>query len=321
MRPRLDARLRATMALGAASILTLVAGARPAPAADPAGGFAAPVGVARVPVTIALRDGSLVAGRRLRVAGRVHGAPSGREVVLEHRTRRGRWTAIARGRTGTGGTFRLVGPASRSGLVRVIAPAAAATAGPAPSSRERGVRVAALVRIERTRTSVRVGATAAVAGRVRPGGAGRLVLLQRRAGRRWITLDRARTRAAGRFALRHRPRVSLSARLRVVTVAGANLAAGRRGAGRLDALRPARASWYGEGQALACGGRLTPNMMGVAHRTLPCGTRVTIRFRGRQVRVPVVDRGPYVGGREWDLGPGVRRALGFDGVGTVWVAH
>jgi len=41
----------------------------------------------------------------------------------------------------------------------------------------------------------------------------------------------------------------------------------------------------------------------------------------RQVRVPVVDRGPYAGGREFDLGPGVRAALRFDGVGTVQVAH
>jgi rare lipoprotein A (peptidoglycan hydrolase) len=41
--------------------------------------------------------------------------------------------------------------------------------------------------------------------------------------------------------------------------------------------------------------------MGVAHRTLPCGTLVTFRWNGRQVTVPVIDRGPYVAGRQWDL--------------------
>jgi rare lipoprotein A (peptidoglycan hydrolase) len=62
-------------------------------------------------------------------------------------------------------------------------------------------------------------------------------------------------------------------------------------------------------------------MMGVAHKALPCGTRVTIRYRGRQVRVPVVDRGPFSGAREFDLGPGVRSALRFEGVGVIHVAH
>lgn len=45
---------------------------------------------------------------------------------------------------------------------------------------------------------------------------------------------------------------------------------------------------------------------------------MTIRYNGRQVTVPVIDRGPYVGGREWDLTGATARALGFDGVGTIW---
>jgi rare lipoprotein A len=61
--------------------------------------------------------------------------------------------------------------------------------------------------------------------------------------------------------------------------------------------------------------------MGVAHKSLPCGTLVTIRHRGRQVRVPVTDRGPFVGPREFDLTAAVKQRLGFAGVGTVWVAY
>ncbi len=136
-----------------------------------------------------------------------------------------------------------------------------------------------------------------------------------------MTIDRARTRSGGRYDLHYRTRDSISAPLRV-RVAGSRRATGRtRGVGRLEAFRPALASWYGEGQALACGGHMTPGMMGVAHKSLPCGTKVTIRYRGRQVRVRVVDRGPYSGAREFDLGPGVRAALHFDGVGTVQVAY
>ena len=156
---------------------------------------------------------------------------------------------------------------------------------------------------------------------MRPAISGRLVVLQRRAHRRWVTIDRTRTRGHGRFTLRYRTRDAISAPLRV-RVAGGHRVTGRtRNVGRLEAFRPALASWYGEGQALACGGHLTPGMMGVAHKSLPCGTKITIRYRGRQVRVAVVDRGPYSGAREFDLGPGVRSALHFDGVGTVQVAY
>jgi len=58
--------------------------------------------------------------------------------------------------------------------------------------------------------------------------------------------------------------------------------------------------------------------MGVANKTLPCGTLVTLRYAGRMVRVPVIDRGPYVAGREFDLTEATKRALGFGGVGEVW---
>ena len=73
-------------------------------------------------------------------------------------------------------------------------------------------------------------------------------------------------------------------------------------------------SWYGPGfygHGTACGYTLTENLMGVAHRTLPCGTMVTFRNprNGRVITVPVVDRGPYVAGRIWDLTGGACSAL------------
>ena len=182
-------------------------------------------------------------------------------------------------------------------------------------------RVRTSVSVLARRTRVRAGRLVRVAGRVRPAVVGRLVVLQRVRGHRWVTLTRTRTREGGRYVLRYRTRESASAPLRVRVAGASGMTRRTRRIGRLEAFRPALASWYGEGQALACGGHLTPGMMGVAHKSLPCGTKVTIRYRGRQVRVPVVDRGPYAGGREFDLGPGVRAALHFDGVGTVQVAH
>ena len=75
-------------------------------------------------------------------------------------------------------------------------------------------------------------------------------------------------------------------------------AAGSDRARRVNVYRPASASYYGPGlygNRMACGGTLTPGTVGVAHKTLPCGTKVHLRYRGRTVTAPVIDRGPFVG--------------------------
>ena len=81
-------------------------------------------------------------------------------------------------------------------------------------------------------------------------------------------------------------------------------------------------SWYGPGfygNGTACGEKLTKTLMGVAHRTLPCGTLVTFRnpANGRTVTVPVVDRGPYVSGRTWDMTKGMCDYLDHCFTGTI----
>jgi rare lipoprotein A len=89
---------------------------------------------------------------------------------------------------------------------------------------------------------------------------------------------------------------------------------------RLTSYRQAGASYYGPGlygNGVACGGTLLPGTLGVANKTLPCGTRVKLRYRGRTVTVPVIDRGPYVAGRDYDLTTATKARLGFPGVGTV----
>ncbi len=82
-------------------------------------------------------------------------------------------------------------------------------------------------------------------------------------------------------------------------------------------LHPELASWYYDEGSTACGFHAS---YGVANRTLPCGTRVTIRYGYRRVVATVDDRGPYVGGRSFDLDQRTAMALGFAGVGTVKVS-
>ena len=71
------------------------------------------------------------------------------------------------------------------------------------------------------------------------------------------------------------------------------------------------------GLGLACGGVLGREQLGVAHKTAPCGTLITFTYAGRSLTVPVIDRGPYIAGREWDLTGATAAALGFPGLGQI----
>lgn len=71
------------------------------------------------------------------------------------------------------------------------------------------------------------------------------------------------------------------------------------------------------GSGMAGGGTLHADSMVVAHRTLPFGTLIEFEYHGNTGVAEVRDRGPYSGGREFDLGPGIARVLGVDGVATV----
>src|ERR1019366_3879070 len=76
------------------------------------------------------------------------------------------------------------------------------------------------------------------------------------------------------------------------------------------------ATWFGPGfygKQTACGQTMTPAIVGVANRTLPCGTLVKVSYRGHLLVVPVIDRGPYSHiGADWDLTAEAARTLGVE---------
>ncbi len=172
------------------------------------------------------------------------------------------------------------------------------------------------------RLDVKVGHRLAVTGHLfglTPGAPRPTARLQVRRGRHWTTLDRSRLSATGRFALRRRAHVAESAPARVRLSSGQT-----RRLGRLTVFRYAQASWYGPGLYgghLGCGGTLTPGRLGVANKSLPCGSRLTLRHGGRSVRVRVIDRGPYVAGREFDLTAATAARLHFHGHGAILVSR
>jgi len=74
------------------------------------------------------------------------------------------------------------------------------------------------------------------------------------------------------------------------------------------------ATWFGPGfygQKTACGQTLTPAVVGVANRTLPCGTLVRVTYSSHTLTIPVLDRGPYSHIADWDLTAGAAQALGI----------
>ena len=82
----------------------------------------------------------------------------------------------------------------------------------------------------------------------------------------------------------------------------------------LTVFRPAIATWYGPGlygRQTACGLEMTEELVGVAHRSLPCGTNVAVRYGSRTLVLPVVDRGPYGSQARWDLTAAAAQQLGF----------
>jgi len=84
--------------------------------------------------------------------------------------------------------------------------------------------------------------------------------------------------------------------------------------------RPSLATLYGPGfwgRKTACGVVLRRTTIGLANRTLPCGTPVAVYYQGRTLIVPVIDRGPYANGADWDLTMATGRAVGLLGSATI----
>jgi hypothetical protein len=193
-----------------------------------------------------------------------------------------------------------------------LAPAAAQSAGHHHHERSRSH-----VSLHLTTHSVLKGNGLAVRGKVRPSGRHRVKIVFRGpdADVRGVT-----TKANGTFAVRWLPEQTGTYAVRAYGVHDPRTAGSKSPKRKLTSYRLAGASYYGPGlygNGVACGGTLMPGTMGVAHKTLPCGTKVKLRYHGHTVTVPVIDRGPYVAGRDYDLTEAVKEKLGFPGVGTV----
>ena len=138
----------------------------------------------------------------------------------------------------------------------------------------------------------------------------------------WTRQARTTVKPDGTFLARWRARHLGRFQLRAVVKGGARSATVSPEL-PLTVYRPAIATWYGPGfygHTTACGIELTPDLVGVAHRSLPCGTNVAVRYGSRTLVVPVVDRGPFGSKARWDLTEAAAQQLGLtqtDRIGAV----
>lgn len=162
-----------------------------------------------------------------------------------------------------------------------------------------------------------------------PGGAGRAVAVQRQDAKRgWVTVASATAAADGSFTtVWTLDRVGLFAMRAVLAGAGAvQASAAQTPLIAVTGYRSAKATYFGPGlfgNRTACGQRLTRGLRGIAHRSLPCGSIVELVYKGRILRAPVVDRGPFARGIRYDLTQATARDLGFtttDVIGAAQVA-
>ena len=209
-------------------------------------------------------------------------------------------------------------------LLPVVAAATALSIGFAPAAAQSQPphhphlkRVKSHVSLHLSGHTVLEGNGIAVRGKVRPRGRHRVKVVFRGPDSGAVVIT---TKANGTFTVRWAPGRTGNYAVRAFGVHGRHTRAAVSEARNLTTYHQASASYYGPGlygNGVACGGTLMPDTMGVAHKTLPCGTKVKLRYHGRTVTVPVIDRGPYVAGRDYDLTEATRDRLGFPGVGTV----
>ena len=175
-----------------------------------------------------------------------------------------------------------------------------------------------------TRPGELLGHTLRFRGALPADQAGKMLLVQRQeANGAWTQTATATIAPDGSFIARWRTDEIGSFTVRaLIAGAQAQTAEATTPTTNVTIYRPARATWFGPGfygKHTACGQVMSHALLGVAHRTLPCGTPVAIFYGGKSITVPVIDRGPFANGARYDLTSGVAQALGMTQTSTIGV--
>ncbi|MCX6394287.1 MAG: septal ring lytic transglycosylase RlpA family protein [Solirubrobacterales bacterium] len=148
-----------------------------------------------------------------------------------------------------------------------------------------------------------------------PKGKTRVSLERQNGSGSWTHIGAANSSSSGSYRVSWNVNVFGPVKLRVT-------AAGHAGqpSGTIMSFRRANATIFGgpsEYQAAACGGRIAKGTMGLAHKTLACGTLVRVSYGQRSIVLPVIDRGPYRGGYTWDVTYDAAKYLRMNGSAVI----
>lgn len=281
---------------------------------------AGPAGAVEVSkVDIAASDSRVTRGETVELRGEVSPRNGDRRIELEFKTADGDYDKIDQTRTDGDGEYRFEVAPDFTGRYRA---AAVDDAGEEEAESERvDVEVDATL-TARTKKDVLRGKDIAIRGRLSPGVGGRKVTVQRQRKGDWDRVAAARTDGDGSYRAEWTPDELGSHPVRA-KFGGDDLngSVKRQVEHRVHVYRSADASWYGPGlygNRTACGQTLREDTVGVAHKQLPCGTKVRFHYRGETEKIRVIDRGPFIAGREWDLTEAAKRKLGFPDLDEIW---
>ena len=255
------------------------------------------------------------------VRGHLKNGTPGAEVTLERRQPGGAWNALQT--KPVGGELKVrfrvheLGSSARYRLAHEDE-----VSGARSLSGVREIRVASKLSFKAAPDDAYAGNRIRLTGSLFPKSTGRRVVVQQFHEGRWRTIGRPRV-SDGRFSTTFRPQETDRRRILRAWFKGDATSLGNKRADSLRIYRRDLATWYGPGfygNRTACGRTLGYSTLGVAHRTLPCGTKVAIMYRGRTVMVEVIDRGPYARSN-WDLTRETAERLRFSGTDSIGVAH
>ena len=203
--------------------------------------------------------------------------------------------------------------------VALPGPSAADSGGaPPPAAPATGGAIAQAAGTDGVTLVARSGAIVKTVQRFRgtvPGGAGQTIVIQVQSpDGMWATAAKSTVAADDTYVARWRSAHIGRFQARAVLAGATAAAAGTPPVITVTVHHPTTATWYGPGfygKKTACGIVLTHQTVGVAHRSLPCGTQVSILYDGHTLVVPVIDRGPFANGADWDLTQAAAQALGI----------
>ena len=263
-------------------------------------------------------------GDSIRIKGEFPDASHAEVAILHRSADDNGFKRVDSTETGAGGRWEARVKPRRTGdwRARLVSPPApdlfTGDAAPDAESDSELIRVRSVTRVRPAKRDVVAGRAIEIRGRVAPAGQ-RDVIVE-------VGGQTKRTRANkdGRFEIDWKAPAAGTYGVRATSKRNRYASGSRDSGGKVTAYRYAQASWYGPGlygNRTACGQTLSPSTRGVAHKSLPCGTKLSIRHGSNEVHVRVIDRGPYVGDREFDLTEATRNDLGFGSTGQILVSR